>query len=230
MKKSVAQQFLDIVQSFLQALRIFIYDYLVVAKYTEFMNKVFLETIDDKSSILDIGIGTGLSMINNHLLLQKKQLSIDGIDIDPDYVHACQENIEKKKLNDRLTVNKINIYNYETSKKYDYVLFSDSYAVIPNVHLMIEHCKKYLKPNGKIVVLTTLEDDVTVMKLFVKPRLLYVTLCDFGKVTSKAEFVYKIEHENKLEVDEISCIYQRAIPVYGEIKSYMVKLALPLDN
>jgi 2-polyprenyl-3-methyl-5-hydroxy-6-metoxy-1,4-benzoquinol methylase len=210
----------------MMSIRSFIYDRIVVDKYTEYMNKHFLEAIEDGASILDIGVGTGYSMIKNTDLIKNKDVKIDGIDIDEDYCAACQMNINGANLQNNMTVNKINIYSYNTEKKYDYVLFSDSYAVIPDVHTMIEHCKSYLKPTGKIIILTTLDDEVTLTKLLVKPRLVYFTLCDFGKVTTKAEFVYNIEHENNLNIDDIKCIYSRSVPFYGEIKSYMTKLSV----
>jgi 2-polyprenyl-3-methyl-5-hydroxy-6-metoxy-1,4-benzoquinol methylase len=218
------QQIIDFVENLIALVRNYIYNQLVILNYTEFMNKVFLESIEDKASILDIGIGTGLSMTINHALIKEKGLNIDGIDIDPAYCTACDENIKASNLEENMTISKVNIYDYNPMKKYDYVLFSDSYAVIPNVHHMIDHCKRYLKPNGQIVILTTLEDEPTPVKIILKPRLIYFTLCEFGKVTTKLEFMHRIQTENSLKVKECNLIYYRNIPLYGEIKSYMTKL------
>jgi precorrin-6B methylase 2 len=210
--------------------RTFLYDFIIV-NYAENLNHTFLKSIPDNSSILEVGIATGLSLIKNRALIQKKKLSIDGIELDSDYIEACQRNIASNNLETLLKVTKMNLYNYLTEKKYDYILFSESYSVIPHVHILIEHCKRFLKQNtGKIIVLTTLEDEITMMKLLIKPRLYYFTTIDFGKVTTKAEFIAKIEHENEMIIDELKCIWNVSLPyVYGEIKAYMVKLS-PLQD
>lgn len=206
-------------------LRTFLYD-LFIVKYAEALNHSFLKSIPDNSTILDVGIGTGLSMINNRLLIQRKKLNIDCIEMDSDYIAACQKNIQDYKLENYLSVSKMNLYNYVTDKKYDFILFSESYSIIPNVHILIEHCKRFLKPiTGKIIILTTLEDEITMFKLFIKPRLYYFTSIDFGKVTTKREFIAKIEHENDLIINELKCIWQQSLIVYGDIKAYMIKLS-----
>ena len=212
---------------FLKVMRSILYDGMVVQNYTEVMNKIYLDSIPDGSSILDIGIGTGTSMTRNAEHIRKKNLQIDGIDIDADYIATCNQNIEAAGLQDLMTVTNISIYDYETEKKYDYVLFSDSYAVIPDVHNMMEHCKRYLKPNGQLVILTTLDDVATPFKVALKPRIVNFTLVDFGKVTTKEYFIREVENTNKFHIDELKCIVHKHIPIYGEVKSYMAKLSLP---
>ncbi len=211
----------------IKATRSILYDSMVVQNYTEKMNQIFLNTIPDGATILDIGIGTGTSMTRNAALIKQKRVVIDGIDVDADYIATCEQNIKAVGLEEFMTVTNVNIYEFETEKKYDYVLFSDSYAVIPEVHNMIEHSKRYLKPNGQIIILTTLEDEVYPFRVMVKPRIVYFTMVEFGKVTTKAEFVDKIENENKLRIDELKIIVQKSFPWYGQIKSYMAKLSLP---
>lgn len=210
-------------------IRTWLYDLVVVNYYSEHIQKIFLKSIPDHAEILDIGIGTGLSMVANKVIIQKKDLHIDRIETDADYLTACQRYITSYFLEKYMTIRKMNIYNYITEKKYDYILFSDSsYAVIPQVHLMIDHCKRYLKPGtGQIIILTTLEDEITCLKLLLKPRLFYFTSIDFGKVTTKAEFIAKIEHENQLAIEELKCISTKNFWVYGDIKSYMAKLSSP---
>ncbi len=69
------------------------------------------------------------------------------------------------------------------------MLFSESWAVIPTVEDMVEFSIRYLKSNGKIVILTTLEDDNCTIRKFAKPKIKYILgkKNDFGRCTSLTE-------------------------------------------
>jgi 2-polyprenyl-3-methyl-5-hydroxy-6-metoxy-1,4-benzoquinol methylase len=216
---------LERILNYILFIRNLLYDFMVVSNYTENMNLYFLSKIENNTKILDIGIGNGSAMTNNSDIIKNKSLHITGIDIDKYTLSICNQNIKNKSLESYMITKNINIYDLYIDK-YDYILFSDSYAVIPNVHIMINHCKKYLKENGKIIILTTLEDYATYIKLLIKPNIIYFTGIDFGKVTMKDEFIKNIQNINEMEIIEFDEIFYGKIPLYGEIKSYFITLSI----
>lgn len=204
--------------------RSIMYD-LFLTPYTTKMNRKFLKSVPPDSKIIDIGIGTGKAMTNNSSIIKDKGIKVLGYDIDPGYVKQCLEHIKSTGLEDNIVVNLKDIYDENKDLKVDYVLFSDSYAVIPNVNRMIKYSTKFLKPNGKIIILTTLDDDNNLLqyKRSVKPKIKSFTTLEFGKVTSLKEFREGIDKLD-LKISNMQKIYEKNFIGYGPVKSYMVEI------
>ena len=66
--------------------------------------KVFLETVEENVNILEIGIGTGITLEKNADLVKKKNIKIHGIDINDSYLQACQLRVENSNLKNNVTL------------------------------------------------------------------------------------------------------------------------------
>lgn len=205
----------------------FLYDKLLTP-FTTQVNKYFLEKCDENSKIIDIGIGTGTALLNNHEIIRNKNLDIVGYDIDKDYVAKCNENIKEKNMENYIKVKPIDIRDDFHVNLADYIVFSDSYAVIPDIDKLIKYCKELLKSNGKIIILTTLDDDNcqewhTNYKKYIKPKLVYFCGADFGNMTTMNEFKNRID-KLKMNVIKLELIINKWYFMYGQVKTYYIEL------
>jgi predicted O-methyltransferase YrrM len=100
--------------------------------------KSFLNSIPNGSVVLDIGIGTCYAYTTNHDILKSKSIKIVGVDIDSDYINIAKHGMIDADLESHVKRVLSDIYkvtsNVIVPKSFDYVIFSDSYSVIPNVH------------------------------------------------------------------------------------------------
>lgn len=199
------------------------YDFLV-GNTTKHLYNIFLNSVPSKSEIMDIGIGTGI-ITKNYELIKNKQLHINGIDVNRNYLDMCHKKIEDYNLKSNITTHYGNVLTYETDKKYDFVLFSDSYSVIPNINYIVNHTNKYLKENGEIVIITTLDDKGGLFYNFrkwVKPRLVNITGIEFGNLITYNSFIN--EFRKNYYINDCSIIKNKWFPFYGRIAIYMIKL------
>jgi tRNA1Val (adenine37-N6)-methyltransferase len=72
-----------------------------------------------RSTILDIGAGSGLLML---MLAQKFSASIDGIEIDEPSYEQAKENIEASPWKDRLQLFHADVKQFQFNKKYDLII------------------------------------------------------------------------------------------------------------
>ena len=205
------------ITNLLSYIKFFFYNYFV-GHYTQKLYKNFLRKIPEESVVLDIGIGNGFSLIKNSDLIKSKKIKVVGIDIDSPSINLANTFIKENKLEDLIEAHNQNIYNYKTKEKYDYIYFSNSYSVIPNVHEMIDHVKdNYLKKDGEIVISTTIENNFNFVKQTVKPNMKYLFFgIDFGRLTLMKNFVNTIR-ENKLFINYLENSYHNWYPFWGNI-------------
>ena len=171
---------------------------------TPSLYKDMLDYIDSNSSILEIGVGSGIPIIRNEKKIIRKNIQIYGIDIDEQYVNTCKENIPQSLLK-FFNVETKDLFLIPESNKYDYIIYSESFPVIPLsvMQNMIIHSKKLLNPNGKIVFIHNLvqyENQKNHFIARIKPYIKYIPFVwvDFGRVTSINEF------ENWLKIMNLS--------------------------
>eukprot|EP00824_Muranothrix_gubernata_P013664 TRINITY_DN283_c0_g1_i1.p1 TRINITY_DN283_c0_g1~~TRINITY_DN283_c0_g1_i1.p1 ORF type:complete len:273 (-),score=30.31 TRINITY_DN283_c0_g1_i1:65-883(-) len=200
-----------------------IYSHLVVPFSTQIYGN-FLKGVEPNSKILDIGIGNAKALINNADLVREKNLFIYGCDINPPTVQIGNENIREAKLEKHATIKLQDVFEYETNEKYDYVVFSDCWALIPPIKDMVLLVRKWVRKGGKIVIVTTLEDRITFWKKLVKPNVKYVLgrMNDFGRCTTKKEMDDFLQENFTNFKNEM--IYYKKYNSYGEIKSYKVSI------
>ena len=204
------------------AIRNWTYDW-IVSNTPSFYRFVLENQIRPNSRILEVGIGNGSCIVQNKDLIVRKNLKIVGIDIDDDYVALCLGRIQDAELSSRVTVQNQDLLTFVDDSKFDYILFSESYPVIPTSTMcrMMDHCRLLLTdagprsgPNeglpsegipsegipseGQVVFIHNLESEYSPFRGFVKPLLRYVpgVWVDFGKLTTHQDFDQFIEHVN----------------------------------
>lgn len=164
-----------------------IYDIAFVGLSTKWYREV-LELLKPRSRVLDVGIGTGMALINNKDLIEEKKIIIDGVDYDSDYITDCKKNIQRYGLENAIKVYCESIYDYTSKDKYDAVYFGASLMIMPDNVKALKHASSLLKPNGRIFITQTIQTQRSKTVEVVKPLLKYLTTIDFGNVT----------YENKL--------------------------------
>lgn len=167
----------------------------VIVSYTKHLYQSFLKRIDNGSSIVDIGIGNGEALLTpeNIKLIKDKELMICGFDINKDYLKNCQRLIKENKLEKRIFCfeKDLSKENFNFDKKVDYVYFSNSYAVIPEVTKLLKNIVKIFQPD-KIVISITLSDNE--VDKFIKPYAKYLMLgVDFGRAITREEFMMEMK-------------------------------------
>lgn len=177
--------------------------------------KLLFNKIESDSKILDIGVGTGYNLVKNKNTIVNKNLYIYGIDIDKDYNKYCKKLIKKNDMNIHINIELIDLFNVNEYLEYDYAIFGQSFPVIPRNIMtdMLNHAKKLIKYEGKIVFIHQLDDEGNTDHLFykLKPQLKNIPFVwiDSGIPTSKIEFErwldsnnmrykYKIIHTDKV--------------------------------
>lgn len=165
-----------------------IYDMAFVGISTNWYREV-LELLKPRSRVLDVGIGTGMALINNKDLIEEKKIIIDGVDYDSDYIHDCKNNIQKYGLENAIKVYCKSIYDYKSNDKYDAVYFGASLMIMPDNVKALKHVLSLLKPNGRIFITQTIQTQRSKAVEVVKPLLKYLTTIDFGNVTYENELM-----------------------------------------
>ncbi len=186
----------------LQLLRPYVYDFVIVGMTKEWYKNV-LERVDNGAHVLDVGIGTGTALFRNKSLLQKKNISVTGIDYDKDYVQLCDKNIINEKLSKSVDVRHVSVYEYKGGP-YDAAYFSGSLMIMPDPVAALTHVKKMLKPNGKIFITQTFETKKNWLLETTKPLLKFLTTIDFGNVTYEKDFLKSVEKANLKIIENVS--------------------------
>jgi hypothetical protein len=210
----------------------FIYDLTIGYFYTQHMMKNVLKYLPSNSKILDIGIGTCYTYFKNIDILERKNIRVVGVDIDEAYSTYAKYYINKYKLDERISIINKDIYevkeNYDVMKDFNIILFSDSYAVIPNVFDMIEYSRRFLCDKGTIVIVSTLFDNYNYIIDMIKRNMIYVTFVDYGKMMIKSDIIdYYDDYSINIQPVNITFteINRKNIPLINyQLKTYIVDI------
>lgn len=163
--------------------------YSATINYEYILNKV-----KPNSSILDVGVGTGTSLLNHKKLILEKNLYIHGIDIDEEYNNYCKKEVQKHKLESNIFIEYKDLFELN-DKKYDYIIFIQSFPVIERdlMTKILLHAQNLLNNDGKIIFTHNLvENKKDMNNIFykIKPYIKYIPLVwiDSGKPTLKTDF------------------------------------------
>ncbi|KAL4492944.1 hypothetical protein ABPG72_020723 [Tetrahymena utriculariae] len=150
--------------------------------------------------ILDIGVGTGHPLYS---IIDRipKNVQVTGIDIDTNYIPAAKKIFSQHS---NVEIKYMNFYDMEKEKtlKYDVIIFSSSFMLMPDRIKALEIAKNLLSDNGKIYFLMTLFQKKGIIQEMagkVKPYLKYLTSIDFGQITYENEFT-NIMKENGMNI------------------------------
>ena len=153
----------------------------------------FLETIEENVCVLEIGIGTGITLERNAQLIKSKNIKIHGIDINESYLNACAERVEKHDLKHYVTLELNDVIESKIEEnKYDYILFMESYPVIPKESLkpIVKKALRIMKPDSKLVFIHNLveQNEWNLFRALIKMNLKKVTTVEFGRLVIRSDF------------------------------------------
>ena len=83
---------------------------------TPFLYKEMLNKLPDNATLLEIGIGNGVCIEKNAVLIKEKNIKIDGIDIDEDYVREAKKRVKLNGLEENVNVMIQDLLQYKTEK------------------------------------------------------------------------------------------------------------------
>ena len=192
---------LNLIRKILTFIPVLIYDMLISRVLTIYSHLFLVDELKNTNpklketgSVLDIGIGTGMPLFKIHKEFGQN-CKILGVDIDNNYVIAAN-NLFKNCKN--VEIRYQNFYDIRSEKegKFDYVMFTFSFMLMPDKQKALDLAKSLLKENGKIIFLLTLNNKRIKLVEKIKPIIKYLTSIDFGQVVYENEFKDLIK-ENK---------------------------------
>lgn len=114
------------------------------------------------AKILEIGIGTGLS-----LPLYRKDLNITGIDISDKMLEKAKELATEKNLNDRVELKVMDAADLEFEENsFDYIVAMYVASVVPDVNLFLEELTRVAKPDAKIIFVNHFSSENPIINFF----------------------------------------------------------------
>ena len=190
-------------------IRATIYD-LAITKMTKDWYATVLEQIPENARILDVGIGTGASLIANKDIIVRKKLTVVGVDYDADYVDRCKSLIKSNKLQSNISVYHQSFYDFGKEgasvkeNKFDFIYFSGSLMIMPNPVGALNHAVNLLKnaKSGTIFTTQTFEKTENRLLEIVKPLLKFITTIDFGRVTYENDFIARVKEADLRIVED----------------------------
>jgi ubiquinone/menaquinone biosynthesis C-methylase UbiE len=219
--KVLAQRSADI---FDKNVRPTIYNSTIGHFYTSELTRLLLLEIPANSTILDLGIGTAYSYCQNADLLKERKIKIIGIDIDESYILRARHSLIDYDLVEEIELICADIYKTDLDgRTFDYVVFSDSYAVIPNVNNMMRYCERFMKEyTGYMIVTSCLFDEYDPTLDRIKQNLKYVSAIEYGQLMLKSDLESYIFTERNSEDYDFKMIKQFNIGNL-EFNSYIVR-------
>lgn len=116
------------------------------------------------SNILEIGIGTGLS-----LPLYRNDLNITGIDISEKMLEKAQELATKNKLGNRVQLKVMDAADLKfEDNSFDFIVAMYVASVVPDVNQFLEELTRVAKPNAQIIFVNHFSSTNSVVHFFEK--------------------------------------------------------------
>jgi ubiquinone/menaquinone biosynthesis C-methylase UbiE len=169
-------------------MRAWIYDRLFHSLSKDWYSAI-LSALPNGARMLDVGVGTGSSLLSNASLVQDKNMRVEGIDINASYLKACQAKIDALGVGEHISVREWSVYDLDEGDQYDAVYFSASFMLLPDQGAALEVVKRCLKAGGHVCFTQTFETKRTRFWEVVKPLLYMFTSVHFGVVTYEQPFL-----------------------------------------
>ncbi|NHI94819.1 MAG: class I SAM-dependent methyltransferase [Candidatus Lokiarchaeota archaeon] len=119
--------------------------------YSNFIIKQNLNQIfknQKEKIILEIGAGTGYYTVNYCKYVKK----VDAVEIGEDLTKKFKKEINQRQIKN-ITIISNDIWKFKADKKYDYILFISTLHHLPLRIKLLKKLLKFLKNNGKIVII-----------------------------------------------------------------------------
>jgi ubiquinone/menaquinone biosynthesis C-methylase UbiE len=168
------------------AVRAWVYDR-VIAGMTSTWYRQVLTRLPHGARMLDVGIGTGAALARCADVVRAKELSVVGLDIDPDYLACCRAALERADLTGHVSPVLGSVYDHRGGP-YDAAYFSASLMLLPDPAAAIAHVAALLEPDGRLYATQTFHHRRSPLLEWAKPLAQHVTTIHFGRVTYEHEF------------------------------------------
>lgn len=168
------------------AVRGWVYDRAITGLTTGWYRAV-LERLPHGAAVLDVGIGTGTSLVRCAEQVRAKNLQFTGLDIDRDYLSRCVEEVTRADLDAHVTPVLESVYDHRGGP-YDAAYFSASLMLLPDPVAALRHVTGLLAPGGRMYFTQTFHHARSPLRERFKPLLRHVVTIDFGRVTYEDEF------------------------------------------
>ncbi len=171
---------------------------MMLCNVTKLCYKSCLNYYPANSVVLDVGIGNGLMLKENHELIKSKNLHITGLDINKDYLRHCRKLIQAYGLEDHVTVQHKSVTDYSPPHEgyFDYIFFGMSFMLMDDQQAVLDRAKKWIKPDGEVLFFQTMFKNKSKIMEFIKPRIKFLTTVDFGRVTYENDFYNLLDQKN----------------------------------
>lgn len=116
------------------------------------------------ASILEIGIGTGLS-----LPLYRSDLHITGIDISEKMLKKAEEQKEKLQFSERVILKVMDAAHLEfADNSFDFIVAMYVASVVPDVSAFLNEIARVTKPGAEVIFVNHFASEQPVVKFFEK--------------------------------------------------------------
>lgn len=149
--------------------------------------RAVLERLPARARLLDIGVGTAGALCRNADLVRNQELSVLGIDIDPDYVARAEAAVRKVGLASQVEIRLQSVYDCADAP-FDAAYFSASFMLLPDPVAALRQILGQLSPEGRVYFTQTFQERPSPLLERAKPLLKRVTTIDFGQVTYEQDF------------------------------------------
>ena len=183
------------------AVRAWVYDRVIAGMTAKWYRQV-LARLPQGARMLDVGIGTGAALARCADVVRAKELSVVGLDIDPDYLACCRAALERADLTGHVTPVLGSVYDHRGGP-YDAVYFSASLMLLPEPAAAIAHVASLLAPDGRLYATQTFHHRRSPLLEWAKPLAQHVTTIHFGRVTYEHEF-RKAFADAGVEIEELT--------------------------
>lgn len=130
------------------------FSFLTRGKIDEIRKELVDRLVEKDQKILELGCGPGSFLI----LTAKKGAQITGIDRSPEMLEVAKSNLRQKGLEDRVELRHMDII--DLNAKFDESSFDRIFSFLTfselekgEIDLVLNECRKILKPGGKLVLL-----------------------------------------------------------------------------
>lgn len=117
---------------------------------------------EKKASILEIGIGTGLS-----LPLYRSDLNITGIDISEKMLQKAEEQKAKHQLHDRVVLKVMDAAQLEfPDRSFDFIVAMYVASVVSDINAFLNEIVRVAKPNAEVIFVNHFASENSIVHFF----------------------------------------------------------------